>query len=348
MSDKKSFEAIMIEISGGLTGDFDKDFEYLNAQMEKYKDHEFGKEIIRAIGRMIYEIMPDEKKKELNEAIGRSTMGIDAALEEVRFNIYKKDFDKALKLIEDTVKEQEESSMFEDDSVSEYHNFRETMEELLYAELEHPEKTLRNATINYAEMYMLYGCILVELKRFDEAESALQKAMKWNPVAPNIAFEHAETMKMRGRIEDFHECTKKIFKYAFRPADLARCYRNLSYYFVEKKDYETAVCCLFFSTHFEKHDLVQSELYYISQVSEKMYEPTEEELKKHFDDNDIPFGPNVEILRIAYGYGKHFYDDGNMDAAVYFLSIFADFVNDDEANRMLEDARSKMEPQDGP
>ncbi len=347
MADKKSFETIMLGISSGLTGDYDKDLEYLREESDKYKDHEFGKEILRAIGRMMYEMLPDDRKKDLDEALGRDMKGIDATLEEVRFNIYKKDFDKALRLIEDTVKEQETTPMFEDDSVSEYHNFREPMEEILYDELEHPEKTLRNATINYAEMYMLYGCILVELKRLDEAEIALKKAVKWNPVAANIAFEHAETMKMRGRIEDFLDCSKKIFKYAFRPADLARCYRNLSYYFVEKKKYETAVCCLLFSTQFEKHDLVQSELYYISQVSGKMYNPTEEELNKCFEDNEIPSGPNVEILKIAYGYGRHFYESGNMDAAAYFLSIFASFINDEEANKMLEDAKTKVEQQEG-
>ena len=347
MADKKSFETIMLGISSGLTGDYDKDLEYLKEESEKYKDHEFGKEILRAIGRMMYEMLPDDRKKDLDEALGRDMMGIDAAIEEVRFNIYKKDFDKALRLIEDTVQEQEKAPMFEDDSVSEYHNFREPMEEFLYAELDHPEKTLRGATINYAEMYMLYGCILVELKRLDEAEAALKKAMKWNPVAANIAFEHAETMKMRGRIDDFLDCTKKIFKYAFRPADLARCYRNLSYYFVEKKEYETAVCCLLFSTQFEKHDLVQSELYYISQVSGKMFNPTEEELNKCFEENEIPLGPNVEILKIAYGYGRHFYESGNMDAAAYFLSIFANFINDEEANKMLEDAKAKVEQQEG-
>ncbi len=347
MSDKKSFETIMQGISSGLTGDYDKDLEYLKEQSDKYKDHEFGKEILRAIGRMMYEMLPDDRKKDLDEALGRDMKGIDAALEEVRFNIYKKDFDKALRLIEDTVKEQETTPMFEDDSVSEYHNFREPMEEILYGEIDHPEKTLRSATINYAEMYMLYGCILVELKRLDEAEIALKKAMKWNPVAANIAFEHAETMKMRGRIEDFLDCSKKIYKYAFRPADLARCYRNLSYYFVEKKEFETAVCCLLFSTQFEKHDLVQSELYYISQVSGKMYNPTEEDLNKCFEDNEIPLGPNVEILKIAYGYGRHFYESENMDAAAYFLSIFANFINDEEANKMLEDAKAKVEQQKG-
>ena len=343
MADKKSFETIMLGISGGLTGDYDKDLEYLREQSEKYKDHEFGKEILRAIGRMMYEMLPDDRKKDLDEALGRDMMGIDAALEEVRFNIYKKDFDKALRLIEDTVQEQEKAPMFEDDSVSEYHNFREPMEEILYAELDHPGKDVRQASINYAEMYLLNGSILVELKRLPEAEKALEKAMRWNPVCAAIAFEHAETMKMQGRLEEFHDCTKNIFKYAFRPDDVARCFRNLSYYYVEKKDYETAVCCLLFSIQFAKHDIVQSELYYIGQVSGKIYNPTDEELHKHFEAEEIPFGPNIEILKVAYGYGRHFYEEGNMDAAGYFLGIFSNFIDDDEANRMLEDIKAKLE-----
>ena len=343
MADNKDFEAIMKEITGGLTGDPEVDMKYLDEQGQKYKDHEYGKEILRACGRLMYELIPDDKKEELNKVLAKDNMGYDAAMEEVRFNVYKKNYDKALKLIEDMISKYEKSGMFKDDAVSEYHCFREPMEEILYCEYTKPEKDIRRANYDYADMYLTYGSLLVELKRLDDAANALFTAMKWNPAYAGIAFEYAETFKMRGKIEEFKDITKGIFKYAYRPEDLARCYRNMGYYFVEVKDYDTAVCCLLFSMHFAKSEMVSSELYYISQVSGKMYQPTEEELGKHFEEHDIPYGPEIEMLKIAYAYGQHFYEQGDMASAEYFLGIFVSFIQDEKAQKMYEDAKAKVE-----
>lgn len=46
MAEKSSFESIMNEITGGLTGNYDADLQYLEEQGQKYKDHEQAKEIL--------------------------------------------------------------------------------------------------------------------------------------------------------------------------------------------------------------------------------------------------------------------------------------------------------------
>lgn len=224
MVDNKDFEAIMKSITGGLVEDPETNIKYLHEQCEKYKDHEYGKEIVRACGRLMYEIIPEDKKAELDKAVGKDQMGFDAALEEIRFNIYKKDYDKALKLTEDMVHKYEELDLFANDAVSEYFCFSEPMEEILYSYYNEPEKDIRRAQVDYALLYMQYGSLLVEMKRIDDAAAALEKAKRWNPASTMIAFEYAETFKIRGMIDKFAELTKGVFKYAFRPEDLARCY----------------------------------------------------------------------------------------------------------------------------
>ena len=71
MADKKDFEAIMTSITAGLSGDSKADIKYLQEQSEKYKDHEYGKEIVRACGRLMYQVLPDDKKEELGKGFGR-------------------------------------------------------------------------------------------------------------------------------------------------------------------------------------------------------------------------------------------------------------------------------------
>lgn len=342
MADKKDFEAIMTSITAGLSGDSKTDIKYLQEQSEKYKDHEYGKEIVRACGRLMYQALPDDKKEQLGKDFGKISMGFDATLDEIRFNMYEKRLDVALKLMEATVQKYEEMNMYEDDAVSEYYCFREPMEEILYRQYNEPEKDIRRAQVDYAEMYLLYGSLLIELNRLEDASAALDKAKRWNPAYARLAFEHAESYKMRGLLEDFARFTRDTFKYAYRPEDLARCYRNMSYYFVEKKEYKAAVCCLMFSAQFAKSEIVNSELYYISQEMGEMYNPSGDEIEECFKKYDIPFGPEEEMLKTAYAYGMHFYEQGDLQSAAYFLSIVGIYVNDDKLNKILDEIASRI------
>ena len=61
-----TYDEIMEEIKSGLTGDTKVDMKYLMTQMDKYKEHELSQEIIRACGRMIASIMPEDAKEEFN------------------------------------------------------------------------------------------------------------------------------------------------------------------------------------------------------------------------------------------------------------------------------------------
>ena len=115
------FEDIMKEITNGLTGDNAQDVKYLTEQMEKYKDHEMGREIVRACGRLVFKIIPDEQKEEFNKLINNDMSWHESIMEEVRFKMSQKKYDEALELMEGLVNRIEALNMFTDDQVSEYH-----------------------------------------------------------------------------------------------------------------------------------------------------------------------------------------------------------------------------------
>ncbi len=335
------FEAIMKQITGGLTGDPQKDMKYLQEQMDKYKDHEYSKEIVRACGRLFYDLVPDDSKEEFIKALDNDNKGFAASLKEIHFNIYEKNYDRALKLAEEMVTAHEKMNLYADDAVSEYHCFTEPMQEMLYTYYAKPKKEIRASQIDYASLYFLYGSILVEMKRYDDAAMALAKAMKWNPASTVIAFEYAETFKCRGMMKPFMELTKETFKYAYRPQDLARCYRNLGFYYSETEDYETGAYCYIFSTVFQQAEIVQAELYYASQKSGKEFNPGAEDIKTCFNEKGIQYGPS-EAVGFSYKLGKDCYETGNYDMAGYFLSIYAGFIDDDdEVQEMLNEISKK-------
>ena len=103
MSESKVYDSIMKEITAGLTGDPSKDMPYLQAKCAEYKEHEFGKEIIRACGRLMYDMIPDDKKEELKKVMQKDSLGIESALKEIKTNISEKNLEKALKNAESLV-----------------------------------------------------------------------------------------------------------------------------------------------------------------------------------------------------------------------------------------------------
>ena len=86
--DTMDFDQIMSEITAGLTGDEAKDIPYLEEQAERYKDSEYAMEVGRACGRLLFEIIPEEKREELDRLLQKQGLAVDATLDEVRFNIY--------------------------------------------------------------------------------------------------------------------------------------------------------------------------------------------------------------------------------------------------------------------
>lgn len=336
-----SYDEIMKNITHGLSGNYETDREYLQEQMEKYKDHELGKEIIRACGRILYEILPEDKKEELAKVMRKEDLGVEATLDEVRFNIYKKDYKKAdmlMKALVNKAEELEESGLFQDDSVSMYFTFNNLFEELLYMIRNKPKKDVRRSDIPFAEIYLQYGSLLFELKRYEEAREMLKKAVRWNPCNAQIAFEYAETFKIVGDLESFFKVSVDTFNIAYTPNDIARCYRNLAFYFVEKELWSEALACNLMSLQYNhKSTNAMSEMYYIQQKTNgSVPEPGVEELKSYSQKYGFPLGADDDVLGIAYAYGKHSLEEEQYEVARFFFTILYELTDDEEIKSIID------------
>ena len=338
MSTDKNFDEIMREITSGLTGDANEDIKYLREQGDRYKDHPMNKEILRACGRLMAQLIPEDKREELNRLLDNRENGTRAAIEEAKFNIYQKNYDKALEIIDSVINNQEELGFFKDDKVSEYHDFGEFFEEALYTHIYRPEKDLRSAPFPYTEAYLIKGSVLIDLKRYEDAQKAFEEGLKWSPVSFSIRSEYIETFKVLGQIDKYFELSLDAFKVAFRPKQLARCYRNLGYYFVEKELYSEAMSCYILSTFMDKDsDQAQSEMYYIhSKTNGTVKEPTMDEITAYSEKYKFPIGPDKDVIGLAMAYGKHFVENGQKDGAKYLFQIAYDLTRDDEIRNILE------------
>ena len=174
------------------------------------------------------------------------------------------------------------------------------------------------------------------MQRYQEAQEALKRALRLNPVSTEINFEYIETYKVLGDMETFYQLSKEALRYAFKSADVARCYRNIGFYFIEKEKYREAMGCFKMSTIYEASKTASSEMYYIHQVTQGKAElPSQEEMEQIAVKNGFPMGPDQDVLGMSYAFGKHAYDDGHKQVAQYFWSITYDLTGSDEIKALL-------------
>ena len=231
----------------------------------------------------------------------------------------------------------QEKGWFADDNVSENHDFNNTMEQILYFLHYKPEKQIRQVSEPWASLYLNYGAILFELGRIDEARTVLEKARRFNPVSPEIAFEYIETFKVKGDLETFAEKTRDTFRFAYRSTDVARCFRNLGYYFVEKELWQPAFACYRLSLSYDRDNAnAMSELYYISQHAGDIKISSREEIRQLADQYDFPVKADDQILAVAASLGNKELEKRNIPAAKFFLNIFYDLTRDEEVKKLID------------
>lgn len=194
------------------------------------------------------------------------------------FDKAEKEFLEFLK-IEDSYKESKECNMLIRSRIVYEHDLIEILND---------DKHIFNVSIDIDYAYYALGTIEVEKKNILKARNYLRKAIEWNPVYVAAFFEYAETFKIEGNIETFYTITKNTYDKIFLPNDLARYYRNLGFYFIEKENYNLATCLFLHSLSFEDTDMAKSEIMYIKQKTGSLNIPEPDVTKHILEENDIP------------------------------------------------------------
>ena len=259
-------------------------------------------------------------------------------LGQIQALLANKDFDIALQLMEGFIPRVELSETYPDDLENGRCQFNEFLEMALYNHLVKPADPSRKPVpIPYFQIYGLYGQMLVEKHRLEDARNAFRKALHWNPVSFVIASEYIETYRMEGNLDTFFSKTIEAFKIALHAPNVARCYRNLGYYFIEKKLFPEAVASYVISQWFDKNSQnAQSELNYISSIAGKIERPSIEQIKQYSEKYGFPVGADKDIVQLAYVYGESLEKDGQKQGAKYCFSIMYELTQEERIKKRID------------
>lgn len=333
------YEEIMLEIKSNLCGETETDLMYLQEQLRKYKDHEFSEELLWGIGRLIFEALPDEQKQDLSQALVNDSQILSAVLEEAQEEIAQQNYDRGVTLLESLVEKIDAAApRLEEDRENEYLCFDNLLEEVLYRQLYKPGKNIRYVPQEYADTYLVYGNLLLEMGRLKEARKALLKSNRWNPIKVETLFELGEIYKSNQQFKRYLEINLKALSQAYTASKLARCYRNLGYYYVEKENYELATALYSFSVRYDKEsNIAMAALQYIShKTGERVIPPSFERCGELFAENGIQFGPSEAVLNIAVSLGDQARDAQAFKEAGYYYSIAYELTGDPQVKGWID------------
>lgn len=332
------FETIMNKIRAGLTGDSNQDIPYLMKQAEKYKDHTYAQELLTSLSQLIYERLPEDQREQWDQAVNSQQSLMSRVLEQAQYHMIERDLTRALELLEGLVAQIEGSDQYASDENSDYYSFNNILEDMLFRELERPEREIGHVPDDYADIYYIYGNLLFEMDRQEEAEAAMLKAASWNPMRVDVLYALGEFHKRRQEWQQFYDITVKGLERACQTEHMTRGYRNLGYYYIEQGDYELATALFFLSLGFEpENEAAQAELAYIAKLTEgKIIPPDLERLSELFEQNHIQMGPNPLVVNLAVSIGNEACQEGAFDAAVYFWSIAYELTGNEDIKAQMD------------
>jgi tetratricopeptide (TPR) repeat protein len=307
-------------IVGQLSLDPQKDIPILLGQSERFSTHKWSLEIRRAIGRMIFDMLPQDRKQFCLENYQKLYLSNEIVLQEARIKLAAGDLDAAEALI---VSIMPDVSYYQEDSQSRYFCFQDPFEVPLFNHFFKPEKKIRFIPPFVIECSQTYAYILIEKGEYEKALHVLGNALRYNPVNLTLLFEKNEFNKIAKRWSDFKKVNDFCISIAFTPEQIARAYRNYGYMYFEMNDLDAAICCYLVSLNFESNAHVRSELFILSQRKNEFIDIDlyMESAFERFEEKGILVAPSRDVVNLALDVAKIHEESRRLQEALHHYNI---------------------------
>ena len=335
------YEEIINEIKSNLGENKDLNKKYLSSQMDVYKNHPNNKEILNEISSMMWDCLSEFEKEEYNQIIENKTQLMDI-LNEVAYEIENGKSKVALEKLDKFINKYQ--SPFENDDDTEYHFFTNTLEELIFMRYIGSKNEIKYIPTNQPvlDLYYIYGFLLLEDKQFEKSEKYLKKAIKINPVSSRVILELSEIYKIHTyTYNKYYMFVSDALKYAYYPQDIARCYRQLGFYYIEENQMEIALALFIYSMEYELSPQAYSEINYIQSKNS--------ELKLNLDEciniiknKNIQLGVNPFVLDTLYELADEYEKNRLYSQSLYYYEIIYDLTNDENILEKIKNITSKI------
>jgi Tetratricopeptide repeat. len=226
-------------------------------------------------------------------------MNYQEKMQEINKMMKEKKFDEAEKELKNIIEKSSIKNV--EDETHTHICFENYIQFLLYYHKNKPSKPNKHPEFSISQAYYFLGYINIELGKHEDALEYLNNALKWNPTDPLIIFEKATIFRETKKWDRFRAEVEKAYPHIYTSATLARYYRDLGFYYIERELYDIANALYTYSGGYYKTEGALNELKYIAQKENR--EPkfsTKEEIDKLFEEYNISRGFNKDTFRQIY------------------------------------------------
>lgn len=318
-----SFEEIMEEIKTGLSGNVAEDMKYLREQEVKYSTNKDANKIADAIGQLTLELV--SKKEDLSEdEVKRRNNIINNKYKEASKLVDEENFSEAKKLLEEAI---ELIPKKEQGGITHF-SFASALELWLFVMMFNPQVKIVQTETDNSSIYNLYGFIQARSLEIDNAITALENSLKWNPVNVGSLFEIAEINRLRGKDDVYYNVIRNALRVSLSRLDLARCYYSLAHYFCDKEDYDTALCLYFVSNAYKQsNDIIREIAKLHVDKGTKLEPPTVEHTKEIFKAKNIQLGASEYAINATVLLAKEAKKNNTFQILKFCKEVYKDLTD---------------------
>lgn len=342
--DKRSFNQINEEITSNLTGVSAVDTKYLAECGQRYKSHPDKLEILRHVGRLLADAMPENEREEFEAAYKADLKRIESLLVQASNLVRDGQFAEANKLLSDANLDDGLSEhLFPEDDESLYLGFDNALEHAFYQLKHKPAKTLRPAVVPFKLSYSLAAFLAVENHQYDKALRILNTGIARCPLAADLIYERCEVYKARGMLSELYSSMQDNLQCLYQQEHIARYFRNLGYYFVDKKEWEPAIACYGVSMQWQRTESAARELGYITQTSGIKVDVVIEKINNFKEAQRILAERSIKIvpadplwMQVSWHLGEQAEQSGNYQFAAECFLVHHGLTQSDEAQERFQ------------
>lgn len=177
-------------------------------------------------------------------------------------------------------------------------------------------------------------------------EEALQKyisAHHANPVSSEIYAELIKCYRLLGNLEQFYHYTVESYQYCCTRAELARYYRNLGYYYLEKYEPDLSAALYEYSILYYDSKQAENEIAFLNKAMHKEMKKNDmKQIQEKISNAGIPLGADTTTLGLIYKAAEEAVGEKMYSQALDCYKMLYDLTNDME----IADRISKLEKED--
>ncbi|KUO79023.1 MAG: hypothetical protein APF81_24505 [Desulfosporosinus sp. BRH_c37] len=325
---------ILAELENGLTGNYERDTGYLEAKALEYREHEYSREILRGIGRMLYKLLPEEAQEEMGDVLAVDNIGLEDLYQQALRLAREGSFLQAEEIMAGLLNKI--NGTFESDEASVYMSFDDAFQGSLYADIYEEKREIRAIPRNHATYQFFHGQLLIELGSPDAAIKPLMKAVELNPVNCLYLLELGDAFRRTDDLDYFRAVALRALDCALDNSLLARCYRDLGYYYSENREFDSAPALYWLSICFKDSEMARTELSYIGeQTGTEPAEPSDEAIEQICSKLGIRIGPNPQVIDTSITLGKLALQMGKTDLGRYCYQVAYGLTGDESILEIL-------------